>query len=527
MKHNRKGFSYLFPLFILLPIAYFLLPFSSEPSDDPRIDALAPVEVVAEGFREPTGVAVDQSGAIFVSDRDSGDIFKIVGSDIRLLVQDLRKPVGLSFNGQGRLLIVEEARGRLLRLESDSKLTVLAQRMKKPRWLTVAEDGTVYISAQGLRRDGEGDDDGGEEEHGEVILRLSPLGELSIWIEGFKGLQGLVVHERNVFAAAKGLRSETEERGGVFQIPILADGRAGPITQLSQREIKKPFGIVRDRLGAFYVSAEKIRLDREFEEVIAKVSPAGQVTRFASGLREPRGLALDHQGNLLVADDRGGTRGRLLRFRAPPAPQVNIPPFTRLSPLTVTGSTERNSRIDAFLNNSTTPITVPTQDGSFQLTLSLLLNRQNLLDVFSTAHNGLGLTSAVAEFTIVHDNINPVISNLQPPSGSFLNNPRPLIRADFSDNLSGVDVTRVEIRLDGLNVTNQAQVSTSGFTFTPPNPLSEAQHTVSVSIFDRAGNSALATTTFTVDITPPVISNLTPANGSIVTTARPLIRARR
>ena len=134
----RKGLRFLFPLLILIPSLYFLFPFSSDPSDHSRIDALAPVEIVAERFREPTGVAVDQTGAIFVSDRGSGDIFRIVGADIRAIATGLRKPVGLAFNGQGRLLIVEETRGRLLRLETDSRLTVLAQRMKKPRWVAVA-----------------------------------------------------------------------------------------------------------------------------------------------------------------------------------------------------------------------------------------------------------------------------------------------------------------------------------------------------------------------------------------------------
>lgn len=130
MRLARKGATFLLLLFLLLSSLYFLIPISSSPSDHSRIDALAPVEVVAERFREPTGVAVDGAGAIFVSDRGSGDVFRIVGADIRPIVTGLRNPVGIAFNGQGRLLIVEETRGRLLRLESDNRLTVLAQRMK-------------------------------------------------------------------------------------------------------------------------------------------------------------------------------------------------------------------------------------------------------------------------------------------------------------------------------------------------------------------------------------------------------------
>ncbi|TAJ82654.1 hypothetical protein EPO44_17350, partial [bacterium] len=525
-KFFRRPKLLILPLFILLAIVYFMLSGSSESSDPSDIDALAPVEVLADGFQEPTGVLVDHNGAIFVSDRNSGDVFRIVGADIRPIVTGLRKPVGIAFNGQGRLLVVEEERGRLLRLETDSRLTVLAQRMRKPRFLAVAADGNLYITAKGLRRDGEGDDDDEDEERGEAILRLTTAGELTVWVEGFEKPQGIVVHERTAYVVAKRIRGEGGEReGGIFQIPIQPDGRPGPITRLSQREIKKPFGIVRDRLGAFYVSAEEISLDREFEGVIAKVSSTGQVTRFASRLREPRGIALDNQGNLLVADDRGDRRGRILRFRAPSPPTVAVPQFTNRSPLTVAGTTKPNSRIDAFLNDSTVPITVSTQDGSFSLTLNLKLNTQNFLDVFTTAHSGQGLTSAPAEFTIIHDNIAPLIANVQPANGSFLNNPRPLIRADFSDHLSGIDLSKLEIHLDGFAVTSQAQITASGFTLNPLNPLSEGVHTVSVSIADRAGNSASASTTFTIDVTAPLITNLSPVHGSIVTTARPLISA--
>ncbi len=494
MKLVRKSLPFLF----LLPFLYFLFPFSSEPSDHSRIDALAPVEVLTEGFKEPTGVAVDQTGAIFVSDRQSGDIFRIVGRDVRLLVRDLRRPVGLAFDREGRLLIVEEKRGVLLRSESDGRLAVLAQGMKKPRWVAVAEDGAIYVSAQRLRGDREGDDDEGEED-GEVILRLTTGGQLSIFTDRFEGLQGILIHGRTIFAAAKGARGDS--RDGIFQISILADGSAGPIGRASGgTRIEKSVGLARDSLGALYFGADEIRLEREHEDAIGKISD-GTVSRFASRLEKPKGLAFDSSGNLYVADDRGDRRGRILRFRAPAAPNLVFPSYTNQNPLTIQGSTGANSRIDAFLNDSVTPITVFTQDGAFALNLNLLRNAQNSLHVFSTAHSGQGLTSAPAEITIVHDDIPPVISIVQPLNGAYLNTRTPVIRSNFSDNLSGIDVGRVRIELDGANVTSQAQVTANGFILSMPLP--EGSHTVSIRAFDRAGNQALASTTFTVDVTPP------------------------
>ena len=174
MKHVRKGAPFLLPLAILLAAFYFIAPISSEPSSVTEIDALAPVEIVADGFKEPTGVAVDSSGALFVSDRKAGEVLKITGSDVAPFVTDLKRPVGLAFDGQGRLLIVEEHSGRLLRREAAGSLTVSAAGMKKPRWIALAEDGTIYLTAKGLKSAKDKDDKDDDEEQGEVILRFTP-----------------------------------------------------------------------------------------------------------------------------------------------------------------------------------------------------------------------------------------------------------------------------------------------------------------------------------------------------------------
>ncbi|MBI3060932.1 MAG: hypothetical protein HYY83_02970, partial [Deltaproteobacteria bacterium] len=301
MKHVRKGAPFLLPLVILLAAFYFLAPISSEPSSVTEIDALAPVEIVADGFKEPTGVAVDSSGAVFVSDRKAGEALKITGGQVVPFITDLKRPVGLAFDDQGRLLIVEEQSGRLLRREAAGSLTVLAEGMKKPRWLAVAEDGVIYITAQGSKdvrgegvRGEESDDDGDEdgEEDGEVILRLTPDALLlTVFADGFKGLQGILVHQGNVFAAAKGLKKDKEDQGGIFKIPVLTGGSAGEIARLTKDKIKKPFGLIVDALGALYVSAEEIELEKKHKDAIGKVAPDGStvsspsngtLTRFAS-----------------------------------------------------------------------------------------------------------------------------------------------------------------------------------------------------------------------------------------------------
>src|SRR3990172_2336284 len=152
-----------------------LLP-SAGHASTPRIRALAPVEVVAARFEKPVGVVVDEAaGMIFVSDRKEGTVSRVApdGTE-RLILKRLKNPVGLALDGEGRLLIVEEGRGRLLRREPSGRLTVLASGMKSPRWIAVTpEAGGGYLTAHGLRadhRDDEEDEDAEEHRHGEVIL---------------------------------------------------------------------------------------------------------------------------------------------------------------------------------------------------------------------------------------------------------------------------------------------------------------------------------------------------------------------
>jgi sugar lactone lactonase YvrE len=483
----------------------------------------APVETVAEGFAQPMGVVVGPDGEIWISDRRSGEVSRIGPGVAQAVVTGLRQPAGLAFDREGRLLILEEGAGRLLRLEDSGALTILARGLDKPRWIAVAEDGTAYVSTRGLKArghrrsdgldHGDDDDDGGDDDRGDVVLRLVPDGSAKVWVAGFKRLEGIVVHQQTLFAVA---------RGGIFEVLVNPDGSAGAIHRLSRAVGEKPVGLARDALGAFYVTADRGVREARSGARICKVAPDGAVMGSVHARGTLSGLALDRSGNLYAASVRGGEDGRILRFRAPLPPVLVAPPFTNQDPLTVDGTAQPHSRIDVVLNGSVQPPLL-APDGGFTLSLDLRPNSHNSLSVFATPPHGLGLSTR-AEAVVAHDDVPAEILGVQPVEGSFLNDATPAMRGDFRDGVSGVDAGGVDLRLDGVDVTPQTQVTQALFAFTPAAPLAEGEHALLVRAFDRAGNAASAGSSFIVDLTSPVVANLSPAN-STVTSALLRMRA--
>jgi hypothetical protein len=107
----------------------------------------------------------------------------------------------------------------------------------------------------------------------------------------------------------------------------------------------------------------------------------------------------------------------------------------------------------------------------------------------------------------------PAVSILAPGAGLFLSTANPEVRASFADGGSGIDARGVSLLVDAIDRTAEAAVSTTGLTWNPPAPLSDLPHTVQVVVRDRAGHSASASVSFSVDTTLPELTVDAPAAG--------------
>lgn len=482
---------------LILLLAASLLPSSSAAPHRP-IAALAPVEVVVDRLSTVAGVAVAADGTVYLSEPYRGRVHAITADGRRRVIASrLEQPWGLALDSEGNLLIVERERGRVLRL-ADGALTLVADGLRRPKWIAAGRDGAFYVTARRLFGPA-----GSHPEDARVIVHGDPTaGALRVVAADVHKLEGVALDERFVYAVA---------RHAILRYPLGGDGSLGAPTRMSHDELKHAAGLVVDRHGALYAT---------FKRAVGKLHGDGRLSIFAERLDDPQGIALGPDGSLYVAD---GASGRLLRFRAPGPPTLGaLPAFTREPVVPVHGTTDPGARVELLLENALGALAALSgTSGGFVIPASLSPNAANRIEVFSTAHAGDGLTSASAETTIVHDGQPPALVFVQPRAAGFVRGVVTVV-AQATDTASGVK---------DLVVSHAGQALPVTLTPTPPaeavtasvawNTLSLADgtHTLAASAGDRAGNVGAASRVVIVDNTPPETAIVTHPPGPVTPSA--------
>ena len=145
--------------------------------------------------------------------------------------------------------------------------------------------------------------------------------------------------------------------------------------------------------------------------------------------------------------------------------------------------------------------------GTYTVTKSASAPRASVLGKLVAG----GVTSALiqAPGTLIIDTQPPKITDFGPARDATVETEHPLIYATFSHS-GGVEVdsAATKITLDGKDVTSDASVTASLFTYKPSDALASGGHTVLVTVADGAGNVATQSWGFKVS-TSKVIQSFT------------------
>lgn len=96
------------------------------------------------------------------------------------------------------------------------------------------------------------------------------------------------------------------------------------------------------------------------------------------------------------------------------------------------------------------------------------------------------------------DTVPPQVDSVSPADGAAVATLRPQISANYSDASSGIDTSRVILRVNGADVTAAASVGASGITYQPGADLVAGTVEARLSLWDNAGNVRHFTWDFTV-----------------------------
>src|SRR5207237_2808762 len=151
---------------------------------------------------------------------------------------------------------------------------VVAAGLRRPRWIAVAEDDIVYVSAQGGA-----DGDPHDESRPGVVVALAQAGRSSVVVGGLRDPQGLAIHDGVLYVAARGGRPGDDD-------PIVraARGGAGPVIELTDGSIRKPIGVAIDDAGTVFLTARRLELpDKHDTGVVVRIYDTVVVDVFEAG----------------------------------------------------------------------------------------------------------------------------------------------------------------------------------------------------------------------------------------------------
>jgi sugar lactone lactonase YvrE len=179
-----------------------------------RIDSRGVREPLAVEVANPTGFALGRDGAMYVSSRFEGQVFRLTADDrTEVYATDLGVPTGLAFARDGTLFVGDRS-GSILRVSPDRRIEPFATLPGSVAafHLAVGPDDALYVAAPTLASH-------------DPIYRITPDRLVETFFDGFGRPQGLAFD-------AEGDLYVVDALAGVSSLYRLRLGQAPPVPEL-------------------------------------------------------------------------------------------------------------------------------------------------------------------------------------------------------------------------------------------------------------------------------------------------------
>jgi gluconolactonase len=283
---------------------------------DPAIDAIVPANPkifkLAEGFQFTEGPVWSDEGYLLFSDPNANTIYAYDEASAALSVfrsksgydgdniGEYKQPGsnGLTFDKQGRLTLAQHGHRRVIRIEDDGAVTVLAdrfdgKRLNSPNDLVYKSDGAVYFTDPPFGLPKVYDDPRKELPFTGVFRAYK--GKVTLLTRELKGPNGIAFSpdEKYLYVG-----NWDEHNKVVLRLPVNRDGSVGKSDVFIDVTKEVPGdealdGIKVDSMGNVYLSApDGIRIYAASGKYLGKIVAPRQVHNFAWGGKDGRTLYL-------------------------------------------------------------------------------------------------------------------------------------------------------------------------------------------------------------------------------------------
>ncbi len=224
------------------------------------------VTTIATGLAGPYDVKIAPDGNFVVSNYNSNQIVRVTPTgQVSVLVEGaLNRPNAVAYDGSGNAYVGNEVASNVVRLGTDGSTTTVATGVS-PSALHMASDGNLYVL------------------EGHQLNRVAPDGTRMVIATGLSGAFALA-------PAPDGNGLVLSEPG---QNRIRRVDAGGALSVYSDASFTTVRSMRTDAAGNIYILTSSH---------ITRVTPAGQVSRFVSGLNNAYDMVFDATGNLIVTE---------------------------------------------------------------------------------------------------------------------------------------------------------------------------------------------------------------------------------